>query len=211
MKSMVIIGDSHVNIYTNKRIVFNKLSVKRVIHSKGGALPHLMNTIGDRGDNLIQHHIDKYKTDYIMYIFGEPDVRIHIDKQINTLNRNEDEVCHTLALKYVNKIKDITPEDTIPIIRYILPQRKWSKISSYVPIGSFEDRLRYTNKINLQLKQICLENNVLFFENYEQKNLTEEDGELKDKYCDRITHYNADSVSFLNREIEEFCKIFNTD
>lgn len=95
---MMIIGDSHVNIYTNKRIVFNKLSVKRVIHSKG-ALPHLMNTIGDRGDNLIQHHIDKYKTDYIMYIFGEPDVRIHIDKQINTLNRNEDEVCHTLALK----------------------------------------------------------------------------------------------------------------
>jgi hypothetical protein len=59
-----------------------------------------MNTITDKGEFYLHHHIDKYKNtkEYIMYIFGEPDVRIHFHKQINIVKRNEDEVIETLFL-----------------------------------------------------------------------------------------------------------------
>ena len=114
LPKLVIIGDSHVNIYKSSSEIKNKFDVMRIIHSdcedvtrNGMFLPYLMNTIGDKGDSLIKHHLDKHSNaDYIMFIFGEPDIRIHMHKQIQIINRDEDEVIQTLALKFVNKIND---------------------------------------------------------------------------------------------------------
>lgn len=84
-----------------------------------------------------------------MFIFGEPDVIIHIDKQINVHERNEDEVIKTLARKYINKLIEITPRHIKIIIRYILPQREHSMYGEYVPVGSLSCRVRYTYKLFL--------------------------------------------------------------
>jgi hypothetical protein len=51
-----------------------------------------MNTISNNRDKLLHHYMDKYlNINYIMYIFGEADVRIHFHKQIKILNIDEDE------------------------------------------------------------------------------------------------------------------------
>jgi len=47
---------------------------------------------------------------------------------------------------------------------------------------------------------------LLFFENISYNDLTKETGELKDEYCDGLTHYNINCVGLINYEIEHFCK-----
>jgi len=165
-----------------------------------------MNTISNKGDIYLKHFIEKYSdTNYIMFIFGEPDVRIHFDKQINSLNRNEDEVIDTLAKNYINLLIKITPNNIKIIIRYILPQRIYSMYgTTYTPNGDILDRVRYTNKMNLKLKSLCEENNILFFDNYEKYILTNIDGSLKDEYCDGLTHYNFNSIIYIDNEIKTF-------
>lgn len=212
--TIVIIGDSHVSIYSISKIstFFNVL---KIIHSDsedvtrfGKFTPYLMNTISNKGEFYLQHHIDKYQNaNYIMYIFGEPDVRIHFDKQINLLNRNEDEVIETLCKNYIKKLIDITPKNIKIIVRYLLPQRIHSMYGDYVPRGNINDRVRYTNKMNLNLNNLCKMNGLLFLDNSEKINLVEDDGSLKDIYCDGFTHYNSNAVIYLNKEIDSF---FNT-
>ena len=55
-----------------------------------------------------------------MFVFGEPDIRIHFNKQINELNRDVDEVVSTLCNNYILKLLDIVPSTIKIIIRYIL-------------------------------------------------------------------------------------------
>jgi hypothetical protein len=103
-----------------------------------------------------------------MIIFGEPDVRIYFDKQINILNRNEDEVISILCKSYINTLRNIVPSHINIIIRYILPPREYSMFgisnNIYTPKGTLEERIRYTNKMNSQLKFECMNyDNVFFF------------------------------------------------
>ena len=217
LPKLIIIGDSHVNIYASSSEIRNKFNVMRIIHSdcedvarNGKFLPYLMNTIGDKGESLIKHHIDKYNdTEYTMFIFGEPDIRIHIHKQVKILNRDEDEVIQTLALKFISKIIEITPKHLKIIIRYILPQREHSMFGEWVPNGTLSDRNRYTNKLNATLNQICVKKRILFFDNYERDSLVKEDGSLKDEYCDGTTHYNLKSIPFIDKEISKFFTLSN--
>ena len=213
---IVILGDSHVNIYSECSDLITEFNIIRVIHTdsedvtrNGRFIPYLMNTIGDRGHLLLQPHIDKYKNnaDYMMFVFGEPDVRIHFNKQINELGRDENEVVYNLASKYVAKLRQIVPSHIKIIVRYLLPQRRHSMFGDWVPRGSLEERVRYNQKMNNALQQICNEMRVLFLKNSEFANLTTAEGELKDEYCDGLTHYNSASVKFI---INELSQIVNT-
>ena len=57
----------------------------------------------DRNGSAFQKHGIK-NGDFVVFVFGEIDVRNHIGKQIDSLNRNEDEVLKTLAVNYLQKI-----------------------------------------------------------------------------------------------------------
>jgi hypothetical protein len=216
--TLLILGDSHVNIYKmcNLPKFFNCVNIIHTdsedMNRNGKFIPYLMNTISVSGEIYLKHHIEQYKNvDYMMFIFGEPDVRIHFDKQINILNRQEDEVIETLCKNYIAKLIEIVPPNIKIIIRYILPQRVYSMFGSiYTPKGGIVDRVRYTNKMNLKLKELCELHHLLFFDNYEQPNLIAQDGSLKDEYVDSTTHYNDTSIYLLDNEISIFNdKIYN--
>ena len=169
-----------------------------------------MNTISNRGEIYLSNHIQTYKNiDYIMYIFVEPDIRIHFDKQINILNRNEDEVIETLCKNYIEKLLEITPNNTKIIIRYILPQRIYSMFGSiYTQNGSINDRVRYTNKMNDTIRDLCKISNIYFLDNYEKNQLINNDGRLKDEFCDGLTHYNENSINYINNELVIFNNMY---
>jgi hypothetical protein len=214
--SILVLGDSHVNIYRISNLN-NYFDILEIIHTdcedvqrNGKYIPYLMNTISNKGEIYLSHSIEKYKNiDYIMYIFGEPDIRIHFDKQINILKRNEDEVIETLCKNYIKKLLDITPKNTKIIIKYILPQRIYSMFGSiYTPNGSINDRVRYTNKMNSKIKDLCDINNIYFLDNYEKNKLINNDGSLKDEFCDGTTHYNNDSIDMINNELLLFNDIY---
>ena len=128
--------------------------------------PYLMYIIGQIGDILLKPYMEQYKKDehiYVMFVYGEPDVRIHFDKQINTLKRDEDEVINTLCENYIDQLVKICPPNVTIIIRYLLPQRENSMYGEYVPQGTLIDRIRYTDKVNKKLKTLCHGKNLLFF------------------------------------------------
>lgn len=218
MRNIVILGDSHTGIYLLSKQVNVLFNVLKIIHTdaldvsrNGKFKPYLMNTIGNNGQLYLSHHIDKYKdtAEYMMFIFGEPDVRIHFDKQINLLKRDEDEVIETLCKNYINKLIEITPKNIKIIVRYLLPQREYSMYNTiYTPNGSIDDRVRYTNKMNSKLKEICQEKRILFFDNYEKNKLVNSNGSLQDVFCDGTTHYNSSSIFHINKEVEIFFETF---
>ena len=210
--TLLILGDSHTEVYKHSKIK-EYFTINDIIHTdardaerNGNYAPYLMNTIGDRGEQYLDEHIITFGiNEYIMYIFGEPDVRIHFHKQISTLGRDEDEVIATLVSKYVNKLITITPKKSRIIIRYVIPQREYSMYgTTYVPVGTIEDRVRYTCKLNKELKRVCESTGILFFDNYMQNEVTDAPGVLKDKYCDGLTHYNRNALPFVNDEIRIF-------
>jgi hypothetical protein len=134
----------------------------------GKFTPFIMNSISQRGDVLLKPWFDKYRnTDvkYIMFVFGEPDIRIHFNKQINELKRDVDEVVSTLSNNYVMKLLEIVPSDIKIIVRYILPQRERSMFNvarnQYIPHGSLADRVSWTLKMNNCLKATCLDRRSL--------------------------------------------------
>jgi hypothetical protein len=80
--------------------------------------------------------------------------------------------------------------------------------SIYTPNGSINDRVRYTNKVNEKLKDLCKINNIYFLDNYEKNQLINNDGSLKDEYCDGSTHYNENSINYINNELAIFNNIY---
>jgi hypothetical protein len=71
-------------------------------------------------------------------------------------------------------------------------------------VGSDEDRVRYTLKINRFLEQKCIENDYLYFNPYDY--YTRTDGTLKYEYSDKNVHLK-DNVFFLEKFIELYKKI----
>jgi hypothetical protein len=171
-----------------------------------------MNTIANKGKEVLNFYINYIKNSYILFIFGEPDVRIHIHRQINHYSRDEDEIIDTLAKNYVNSVIEICKLcNSIPIIRYIIPpvDREFWEIEIFKANGSIEERVRYTNKLNEKIQYYCKINKVLFFENINKQILTNQNGSLKEEYIFEQTHYNSKSINFVNEEIIYFFLVNN--
>lgn len=222
--SLVILGDSHTQIYHQTdylKTKFNNIYIHFIDNENAGRTgtysPYLMNTLSNTGDIILQDYFIKYNSvNYMMFVVGEPDVRIHFNKQINILGRDEDEVINTLCTKYIIKLEEIRNKylpTTRIIIRYILPSREHSYFNAsgvdYIPQGKLEDRVRYTSKMNNKFKELCQKYiNILFLENIMYLELTKLNGEIKDEFVADQTHYNINSVNLLNKELEFF---FNTN
>jgi len=221
MSSIAILGDSHTGIYRISNIFnyFHSVNIHHIdwedITRNKKFMPYTMNSIASRGELILDSWLKKYEdVEYIMLIFGEPDIRIHFYKQIYELKRDPDEVVITLANNFIKKLLEIFMNTNKKIIiRYVLPQREISMYGCcnniYVPRGLLSDRVLWTNKLNAYMKEICLKypNKILFFENFAQNEFIKESGELKNEYCDGSTHYNHNNIS----EIDIFCKNNNIE
>lgn len=210
---LAIFGDSHVSIYHHPNLFgkeFETVSIHQCdaddYHRTGKFTPYLMNTIAKKGDIILKNYMERYQDyDFMMFVFGEPDVRIHFHKQIHHLHRAEEEVIHTLCVEFIAMLQTIVPKNTKIIIRYILPPRESSMFgidnNIYVPQGSLEERVRYTNKMNETFKQECNTSTLFFFDNVCQSELIHSNGELSNEYCDGVTHYSEKALPILQQEI----------
>lgn len=214
--SLYILGDSHVNIYRHLDIntFYSNVSIHHTdcenVVRHGKFIPYLMNSIAQRGTELLKPYITHIMPNsHIMFIFGEPDCRIHIHNQIHKYGRSQDEVIKTLALEYINMIKHITSlTNTIGIVRYVLPpidKDVWNN-ESYKPNGTINERVSYTRKLNTILSELCPSAGLYFIDNIHYTTVTLENGSLNPYYADEETHYNTHALQFLNEELHTFYK-----
>jgi hypothetical protein len=165
-------------------------------------------------DNSIINFDTNYKFvihDVIVLSYGEVDCRCHIQQQINK-GREEDAVINELVEKYFQTIVNSIGNKKLRVIivGVIPPTRQTDYESLHGPIthefpfvGTDEDRVRFTQKVNVQLEKMAnnnTSNRYKYFNPYSY--YTREDGTLKHELSDTTVHL-GDTSHFL----EEFYKI----
>jgi hypothetical protein len=200
------IGDSHSGTF----------APWAVAKSLGPETMYLMGTSDrHRFDNHITYLLERNdisRDGFWVFCLGEIDVRCHIHKQVVEKGRDEDEVISTLATNFIEKIKTMhTDVGVMSVVPPAAVEDKMDKVthivnSPYPFIGSDEERSRYTRKLNIVLKKLCDENDLLYFDIYSL--YSDEDGFLLQEYADGdLIHIsNRDKVGELLNSIETLQK-----
>ena len=195
-----IYGDSHARAFNNLKLHHKNLHCSSITMFRIG-----------RDNIIINFNKDIIKKDDIIILsYGEVDCRCHIQRQIN-LGRNEDDIINELVNNYLKTIKNNTMNlDVKIIIVGVIPPTKVSEhpilsITHDFPfIGSDEDRVRYTNKVNKVLEDMSNRYNYIYFNPYSY--YTREDGTLKHELSDTYLHL-GDNSFFLERFMDLYTKI----
>lgn len=198
-----IYGDSHASInFKNLKLNYTDLHYSAITMFRIGRDNIIINfNIG-----IIQ------KNDVIILSYGEVDCRCHIQRQI-ILGRNEDDIINELVVNYFNTINNNTLNigAKIIIVGVIPPTKKndYERINGPVLhefpfLGSDEDRVRYTKKINKLLEELSIINNYYYFNPYSY--YERPDGTLKYELSDKLVHLGNNSY-FLEKFIELYNKL----
>lgn len=132
--------------------------------------------------------------DIIVLSYGEIDCRCHIQRQIN-LGKNEEDIINELVTNYFMTItNNIMDRDLIVIIVGIIPPMKQCDyeqlhgpiLHEFPFVGTDEDRVRYTQKMNEKLEAMCSSHNFIYFNPYPY--YTRPDGTLKYEFSDSTIH-----------------------
>ncbi len=198
-----IYGDSHAGFsFKNLKLKNNNYSRHSITMFRIGR----DNLIINFNKNIIQND------DIIILSYGEIDCRCHIQRQIN-LGKNEDDIINELVNNYIITIKNNTINMDIKIIIVgVIPPTKQSEYEilhgpifhEFPFVGSDEDRVRYTNKVNKLLEEISNNNNYIYFNPYSY--YTRDDGTLKYELSDKTVHL-GDNSYFLEKFIDLYEKI----
>jgi hypothetical protein len=200
-----IYGDSHASYsFKNLNLYYKNLHCPSITMFRIG-----------RDNIIINFNKDVIKKDDIIILsYGEVDCRCHIQRQIN-LGLNEDDIISTLVHNYFKTIKNNTKNIDIEIIIVgVIPptkqsdcEREHGPITHEFPfVGSDEDRVRYTNKVNNLLEELSIINNYIYFNPYEY--YEQPDGTLKHELSDLNVHLK-DNKFFLEKFIELYTQIVN--
>jgi len=136
----------------------------------------------------------------LCFVFGEVDCRCHIKRQKDA-GRDEDEIVRELVNGYFNTIlQSIITFKKIVIVGVIPPARykDFPHDGEWPVLGTDEERVRFTSKVNGLIEQISNQNNLIYFNPYDY--YTREDGTFKYEFSDDILHLKNNSV-FLERFI----------
>lgn len=127
-------------------------------------------------DNIIVNYDKSYESTNSIFVFqyGEVDCRCHIHRQ-KILVRDVDEICNELVVQYFNTIKNNIKQYKQIIICAVVPATQKHECENihgpikheFPFVGTDDERVIYTNKMNILLKQKCLENNFIYFDPYD--------------------------------------------
>lgn len=179
-----IFGDSHAE--------FNFRNLK---HTNTNLRQYSVTMFRIGRDNHIINFDKNYNNNDNTFIlcYGEVDCRCHIGKQIKINDKNENEIIKNLVDTYLLTIKNNITEYKQIILCSITPtqnQKKYENINGPIThefpfVGTDEERIRYTEKMNLYLENKCKEYGYYFLDIY---NYYSVEGFLNFSLSDRICH-----------------------
>lgn len=213
---MHIICDCHGTIYRD--FPMSGRCPRPIIHSAyHDGVPYCMNRVGrDAADPVCFAHEKKgvVAGDAVLYVLGEPDVRMHIWRQINQKGRTEEAVITDLATSFLDAIAhEAKTHGTLTLVRFVVPPRAFSRFPVaaavlyahmategwFVPVGTLEDRVRYTKSLNSALAAGCAKRGLEFLPPIDE--FAQDSGELKDEYMDDQTHLSPSCVPVLFEQL----------
>lgn len=139
-----------------------------------------------RDKRVLQFEPDSHKPDSILvFAFGEIDCRRHVKIQMNK-GRDEDEIIHTLATGYISVLQTLVQQTPhrMAIVVAVVPPMDTSQSTDFF-VGTNEERLRFTTKLNALLSNLC--DQLIFFDPYDSP-YRRADGLLAQELSDGIVH-----------------------
>lgn len=178
-----IYGDSHAN-FNFKNL---NLPHKNYYHNS-----ITMHRIG-RDNNIINFNRRQIKEkDTIVLVYGEVDCRCHIHRQIK-LGKEEDAVISELVSNYFRTIQNNVPLQTKVIIVGVVPptykpneETREDPNNMFPIIGTNEERVRYTYKVNCLLEEMANAHNYVYFNPHSY--YTSSEGTMKPELSDNCVH-----------------------
>jgi hypothetical protein len=198
-------GDSHAQFSFNGLELQNKNYYESSI---------TMFRVG-RDNTIVNFNIHELtQNDIIVLVYGEVDCRCHIKRQID-LGKYEDDVIYELVDNYFKTIQNSGLNNNLKIIIVgVIPptnQSEYERINEpiwheFPFVGSDEERVRFTQKVNILLEEMSNKHNYNYFNPYSY--YTREDGTFKHQYSDTTVHLKDNSV-FLEKFTELCNRIQN--
>jgi hypothetical protein len=162
-------------------------------------------------DNTVPKHLPvSHPNDIQLFDYGEVDCRCHIGKQV-ALGRDEDEIIQSLVESYINTIQQyVHNPDRIIIVAVVPPTIQSAYENVHGPIthewpfvGTDNERLNYTHKVNHELKIQSEKRGHLFFDPFDFYKDT--DGFMRLDLCDQYFVHVGNNAHLL-QEFDSFLK-----
>lgn len=149
-----------------------------------------MHRIGRDGLNVGDFDIQEH--DCLVLVFGEIDVRYHIEKQRCEHRRSINEIISTLITQYIAKILLLRNVNGIHCIVFgPVPQADNAKTESgFFSRGTLADRVSISRALNEKLAQVCSEYDIPYFDVLDA--YATPTGELDRTYADANVHIRAE-------------------
>ena len=182
MSNIFIYGDSHAKFSFQNLNCVNLHEFSITMHRIG------------RDNMIINFNNHMHNSDSIIIIcYGEVDCRCHIQRQID-LGREENDIINELVEAYFNTMKNniivykkIIVCAIIPTTNQEIFEAQHGPITHEFPfVGTNENRIRYTQKMNKLIEKKCTEYNYIYFNPY--KKYTDDQGCLIYKLSDTVGH-----------------------
>lgn len=141
-------------------------------------------------DKVVVNWVPCEPNDTLFFVYGEVDCRAHVGKQI-ALGRDEDSVINEVATEYIDTIQKVAVHGHVNVVSVIPPTAEGDYRAQYpgypLPfVGTDEERVRYTKKLNACLRQLCHTAGFIFFDPYAP--YMREDGCLRRELSDGNVH-----------------------
>ena len=130
--------------------------------------------------NKVLNRTFYFKNTYVLFCFGEVDIRAHLIKQAELQNKQIDIIIKECVDRYINAINKVKPIRKINKAVFA-PIASWSEEKPYEgpSFGTNQDRNNVTKKFNEYLEKQCDENNFVFISIY--KEMLNKDGNNKSR------------------------------
>lgn len=190
-----VIGDSHSRL-------FNIIPGCKVHHIGPCTMYGLRNGIRCQ-DTRIPLDIGNFGVkagEYIVYVFGEIDVRTHIGRIRDKLGCHLDDVLDDLVKHYIDLI--ITNQEQrqcFSVIAAIVPPCDFIENPDFPFYGPIEERVMIQQQLNTKLKLACQEKNLLYLDYVDM--FCNPDGTLKYEMSDGHVHLNQDCAMLAGEKL----------
>jgi len=209
-QKIIVAGDSHsIFFYKSKKMIALwggmthefPITVYRLINSNID-IRDIPRIIGRGHENIVIG-----ENDFVMYTCGFNDIQKNI--YLHAKDRWQEETA-TLLIKYINLFLYYKKNcNIIPIICCIYPN-PLPDAPGVTTFGTYEERHMYTKYANLVLKQLCSNNNLLFFDIYDY--ISDEKGFIKTEYSDDKIHLdpnNNELRKYVETKLIDLCKSYS--
>jgi hypothetical protein len=213
-----IFGDSHASFcFTNttpvattleKSLFESSAKISKVPFAINWLGPITMHRVGRDGITFLNLKEKGVKNDQVaVFVFGEIDVRCHIEKHSQKLNCPLDKMIQSLVEGYLKTIEDNRRlfHKLQCIVCTIVPPTDNMFNPDFPYFGTLATRVDITRRLNEKLRQACASRGIAVLDLYE--NYCTPQGDLDLQYSDGSVHLAAKYNNAIKQELLQLLTI----